>query len=42
MPISITFKPIDKSYTNLRLAGVESDMNKELQMESDLNKELQS
>ena len=42
MPIGITFKPIDKSYTYLQLAGVESDMNKELQVESDINNELQS
>ena len=42
MPIGINFKRKDKSYTHLRLAGVESDLDKEHQMESDINYELQS
>ena len=42
MPIGIIFKPMDKSYTHLWLAGVESDMDKEHQMESDINNDLQS
>ena len=41
-PIGITLKAIDKSYTHLRLAGVESDINKELQKESDINNKLQN
>ena len=37
MPIGITFKPIDKSYPHLRIAGVESDINNKLQNEEQNN-----
>ena len=42
MPIGIAFKPKDKSYTHLWLAGVESDVDNKDQMESDINNELYS
>ena len=42
MPIGIIFKPKDKSYTHLWLAGVESDMDNKHQMELNINNELYS